>query len=559
MAARDGTRPSARVGERVGLARQFLTLQAVLVLVTLAGAIVAAGLIADRLVTDAARTQVRTLAAGIAEMPDLLTALDDPDPSVALEPLAERIRARADVSFVVVMTVDGTRFSHPNPAEVGGTYIGTIAPAVDGGEVVETYEGTLGPSVRAVVPVRPQDGEPPVALVAVGVGIDRVGAVLARALILLGVTAAIALVVAGLGAWAIARRLHRQTFGLSARQLAREHAHHQAVLHAIREGLIVVDDDRRVVLANDEARRLLGLEDVALEGLHVTDVPVGGALGRLLASGERAGDEVHLAGERLVVVNQLPVGRDADSDTDGLGTVLTMRDHTEVVALSDELGAVRSLADSLRAQAHEADNRLHTVISLIELGDAEAAVGMATAHTRGSQELVDRLLEQVDEPELVALLLGKASQANEGGVRLILAEGSTVPRSGLDPADLVTVVGNLIDNALDAVAPTDPPRTVDVRIHEDAGDLAIEVADSGPGLSDEALARVFDAGWSTKPASTTRRHGRGIGMALVGRTVERLGGVVTIANRTDGSGAVARARLPLPARDEVAPHEEVAR
>jgi two-component system, CitB family, sensor kinase len=209
MASRGGSRPALRVGERVGLARQVLTLQALLVLLTVAAGLAAAGLVADRLVTDAARTQVRSLAAAVAEVPEVNAALADTDPSATLQPLAERIRERADVSFVVVMTTDGTRYSHPTPAEVGGTYIGTIGPAVAGGEVVETYEGTLGPSVRAVVPVLDPDGGEPLALVAVGVTIDRVGAVLARALLLLGVTAAVALLGAWLGSWAVARRFAR--------------------------------------------------------------------------------------------------------------------------------------------------------------------------------------------------------------------------------------------------------------------------------------------------------------------------------------------------------------
>jgi two-component system, CitB family, sensor kinase len=133
MASRAGSQPTRRVGERVGLARQVLTLQVLLVVLTVGAAIVAAALVADRLVTDAARTQVRSVAAAVGEMPQVADALAEPDPSATLQPFAERIRERADVSFVVVMTLEGTRLSHPNPAEVGGTYIGTIEPAVGGG------------------------------------------------------------------------------------------------------------------------------------------------------------------------------------------------------------------------------------------------------------------------------------------------------------------------------------------------------------------------------------------------------------------------------------------
>lgn len=550
-------RTVGQVAERIGLARQVLTLQVVLVLLTVAAAVVAAGLVADRLVTAGAEDRVRSVAAAVAEMSAVADALGTDDPSGTLQPLAERVRQRSGVSFVVVMTVDGTRFSHPDPEQLGDTYIGTIAPAAAGGEVVETYVGTLGPSVRAVLPVRGPGGGEPVGLVSVGVTIDRIGAAVSRGLVVIGVAGAAALLLAVVGSWGIARRLRRQTFGLTPRQLAREHAHHEAVLHAVREGLLVVDEDRRVTLVNDEARRLLGVDE-DVEGQPVATLPVDGALLELLASGRQASDELHLACERLVVVNQLPVGSRRPGE-DRLGTVLTMRDHTEVTALSDQLGAVRNLTESLRAQAHEADNRLHTVVSLIELGEVDAALQMATAQVGHSQDLVDRLVGQIDEPELVALLLGKASQAHEHGVTLAVADASTTGRSGLDPSDLVTILGNLLDNAFDAVAAAAPPRRVDVAVEQGDGHLAIEVADTGPGFTAEALAHVFEPGWSTKSPTPGRWQGRGLGMALVRRVVNRLDGEMTVANREDAAGAVVRIRLPLAASgaDHLQPDEEL--
>jgi two-component system, CitB family, sensor kinase len=495
---------------------------------------------ARRRARDAAAQRVASIAATVAGLPEVARALGTDDPTAELQPLAERIRRDADVSFVVVMAPDGTRYSHPNPAEIGGTYIGTIAPAVAGGTVVETFVGTLGPSVRSVVPVvRPGAGpdEPPVGLVSVGVTLDRVAEPLRPAVVLLALASVASLALAAGGAGWIARRLRRLTFGLAPAELAREHAHHEAVLHAVREGLLVVDDNRRLLLANDAARALLGL-DADAEGRLVSELPLDGALADLLATGAEARDELHLAGERLVVVNQRPVGAGR------LGTVVTMRDHTEVAALADELGTVRSLVASLRAQAHEAANRLHTVVTLVDLGDTDAALRLATSEARSAQDLADRLVGRLDEPALVALLLGKASEAHERGVALVVGGAGTVSATGYDATDLVTILGNLIDNAVDASQTGPEPRTVTVTIEEDGDELVIEVQDSGAGFTDEQAAHAFDPGWSTKPAEPGRRHGRGIGLALVRQVLRRLDGTVTLRN-LDERGAAVTARLPL--------------
>lgn len=549
-----GTR-RRRWGERVGLARQVLILQTAVVLLTLGAAVAAAVVVADRLVTEAARDRVTSLAATVAAIPDVTAALAAEDPTAVLQPLAERVRRDADVSFVVVMAPDGSRYSHPNPAQIGGQYLGTIAPALAGETVVETFEGTLGPSVRAVVPVAAPAAEPddpPIGLVSVGVTVDRVSEALYRPMALLTLAGLAAVALAAAGAWWIAQRLRRQTFGLAPAELAREHAHHQAVLHAVREGLLVIDADRRLVLANQEARRLLDI-DPDDQDRPVEELAIDGTLGRLLSSGDRAEDELHLAGERLVVVNQLPV-RGRGPEDRALGTVLTLRDHTEVAGLADQLGAVESLAESLRAQAHEAANRLHTVVTLVELGDVDAAVQLATAEAHSTQDLANRLVGRLDEPAIVALLLGKASEAHERGVELVVAEGSTAGRTGIDSADLVTVLGNLVDNAIDATAPTGGERRVEVTVRQEGDVLVVEVSDTGPGLSPEQLTRAFEPGWSTKPQEPGRRHGRGVGLALVRQVVRRLQGDVTLRNRGDPPmGAVVTVRLPVPRAVDDAP------
>lgn len=364
----------------------------------------------------------------------------------------------------------------------------------------------------------------------------------------------LALAVAFAGAWWLSHRL-QQSPELDGVELERAYAHHYAVLRAIREGLVVVGPDRRILLVNDAARELMGAGP-DLEDRPVEDLPVSGELARILESGETVEDEVQLAGERLVVVSQAPL------DGPSNGTVLTMRDHSRVMALADELSAARSLADGLRAQVHESANRLHTLVSLVELGDTDAAVKLATSEVRAKKALTNQLVGRFDEQTLVAVLLGKVAEAERRSVELVVTEDSRLIGGFPEPVDLVTIVGNFLDNALDAAltdAETEPeasagsrtPPRVEVTIREEGEHLLVQVRDSGPGFSPESLGRVFEPGWSTKPAKSDRRHGRGIGMALVQQVVSRRGGSVEVANapdddRRDLRGAVVTARLPLP-------------
>jgi sensor histidine kinase regulating citrate/malate metabolism len=194
----------------------------------------------------------------------------------------------------------------------------------------------------------------------------------------------------------------------------------------------------------------------------------------------------------------------------------------------------------LKSQAHESANRLHTVVTLIELGRADRAVEFATAELAAAQRLTDQLVAAVKEPVLVALLLGKAAEASERGVELIVAEDTSVGSLGIEPGDLVTVVGNLVDNAVDASLGTSAPHEVTVSLRQDDAELHIRVADTGPGFDPARLEQAFTSGWSTKPDQ--RGHGRGLGLALVRQVVNRLDGSIDVTN--DG-GAVVTVRLPL--------------
>ena len=531
------------------LASQLFAIQAAVVLVVLVGAGVAAFSNAAAANSAAAQDEVLGVAHTLAADPAVATALAGPDPSAVLQPLAERVRVDTGTDFVVVVTPDGIRYSHPNPAEIGAHFRGTIAPAAAGGTVVETFTGTLGPSVRAVVPVFV--GSRVAGLVAVGQTVTRVSGEMTRQLPLLIGTTAVALLVAGAGSWLASRWLRRTTHDLGPAELSRMYEYYDAVLHAVREGLLLLDRQGRLQLLNDEARRLLALPDDAV-GRHVDDLGLPAALGGALASGAERADEIFLAGARVVVVNQAA----ARWDGRHLGTVVTLRDHTELRALVSELETIRGFAEALSAQAHESANQLQTVISLIELGRADEALRFAATELASAQHLTDLVVARVAEPELAALVLGKAAEAGERGVDLRVDDDIEVPSGLADPRDLVTIVGNLLDNAVDAAAPVDGARWVSLEagtvVVDGVEELEVVVADSGPGLGPDAAEHAFERGWSTKP--TDRPMGRGLGLALVAQVVHRLGGSIDVTNEV---GAVFTVRLPRravpPAAAEIVP------
>jgi sensor histidine kinase regulating citrate/malate metabolism len=518
---------------RWSVAGQTFALQVLVAVLVVGAGLLGAYAQAQRSGTAEATARATAVAESVAATPDVVDAVQTPDPSRVLQPYAERVRVETGTDFVVVMSSTGTRYSHPDPAQVGRQFIGHIEEAAAGGTVVEDYTGTLGPSRRVVVPV--VDGGTVVGLVAVGI---RRAAVAERlqdqlpVLLLAGVAAAL---LSGLGMALVARRIRRQTHGLGEEQLREMYEYYDAVLHAVTEGLLLVDLDGRLRLANDEAARLLDLPDDA-QGRPVGELGLAPPLVTALTDPEPREDELHVTDARVLVLNTAPAQWQGRS----LGIVATLRDRTDLEDLTGELDSARGLTEALRSQAHESANRLHTVVSLIELGHTDRALAFATEELAASQVLTDKVVASVEEPALAALLLGKAAQATERGIDFEVGDSAQWPEGVAPPREVVTIAGNLIDNALDAVAETPGPRRVRVDARVEDGYAVLVVEDTGPGLDPGAVDRAFERGYSTKQASGPGR--RGIGLALVAQSVQRLGGELAVQGPP---GARFTVRLPL--------------
>jgi two-component system CitB family sensor kinase len=385
--------------------------------------------------------------------------------------------------------------------------------------------GTLGPSARAKVPLL-DSSRKIVGAVSVGIRYSSVRAQLLSTVPSLLLYAGAALAVGVLAAFGVSRRLQRRTHGLAFADISALLDEREAMLHGIREGVVALDARGRIRLVNDEAQRLLGLGPDAA-GRALDEVLPPGRTTDVLAGRVDGADLLTVSGGRVLVANRMPTA-------DG-GAVATLRDRTELERLGRELDSTHGLLDALRAQDHEHANRLHTLLGLLELGLHDEAVDFVAEVADGHRASAEQIAERVHDPLLSALLVGKSAIAAERGVSLRISPDTLLPDHVVDPRDLVTVLGNLIDNALDVAT------FVEVELLAEGTTAVLRVSDNGPGVPPGMRELVFTEGWSTKAPPAHR--GRGLGLALVRRLAERYGGMARVTARA-GGGAVFTVVLP---------------
>jgi two-component system CitB family sensor kinase len=334
------------------------------------------------------------------------------------------------------------------------------------------------------------------------------------------------------GSLLLARRVKRQTLGLEPGEIAALVEQREAMLHGVREGVLGVDLRAEVAFVNDEAVRLLGLEGDVL-GRSVRNLGQHGELAAILSGEVRRRDLVVAVGPRLLVLNNEPIvvrGRQT-------GWVTSMRDRTELLELQHELAEAQAGTDTLRAQVHEFRNRLHAISGMAELGQQAELQDFVSAVMSQLDSRLDQVSERLGDPAVAALVVAKASRADELGIDFTLADDAHLDQHAAAlSADLVTVVGNLVDNAFDALGGAGGSVVLDVA--DDGERIEVVVRDSGRGIPDEDLARVFELGWTTKDGAGGRGHG--FGLALTRMACQRNGGSVRVENR---GGAVLSAEL----------------
>jgi two-component system, CitB family, sensor kinase len=529
------------MSRRWSIAGQLLAVQLGIIAVVLVGvgAVTLAQAEIDFRRTAAGRVQ--SVAENLAARNLVRQALVAPGPRARQEqaaPNADAVQTLSGLSFVMIVDADGTVLADTeDPSRIGAALSPEASAAAAGRSWVGDRTDDGPRAVVAHVPVFGQ--EKPYAGRVIGVAVvgqeyptlmENLRSAVPNVLTYLGLSAAVGLA----GSLLLARRVKRQTLGLEPLEIRGLVEHREAMLTGIKEGVLALDPDDRVALVNAEAHRMLRLPGDCV-GRSLTELGVEARLLDVLTGHDGGQDAVAFVGDRILTLNRMPVSvRGVRA-----GSVTTMRDLTELRQLQQELGITRQTTEALRAQAHEFANRLHTISGLLELGEHEEVLRYVKRLGSATQELTATVTGQVEDPALAALLIAKASVAAERGVQLRLAPATEV--GVLDDAlseDLATVVGNLVDNALDAVGPLGGGEVM-VEVVHDAAEVQVEVRDSGPGVAPELVQEVFSSGFTTKAANGGPR---GFGLALTATICRRRGGAVSVRN--DG-GAAFSARLPV--------------
>ncbi len=470
-----------------------------------------------------------------------------------LQTEATSVRERTGALFVVIGNDVGLRLAHPEVDELAKTVSTDPSNALSGNEEVTTDRGTLGESVRAKVPVL--DGGRVVGFVSVGVSTARLASETRRDTIATILIALAALGVGAVGSALLARRWRRLTLGLEPDELTELVREQRAVLHSLADGVLAVDSGGVVRVANDTAITLLGLTDPI--GRDVDDLGLTPRIRGVLAD-PTPEPVAATVGERVVLVSSHTV----EADGRDLGTVLSVIDRTDVERLTQEVDSIRAMSTALRAHRHETANRMHVLAGLVRHGHTDEASRYLDQLTGSGPDstLLDGL-DNVGEPHLHAFLDAKAAHARERGATLRLGDQTWVQGVLREPVVVTTVLGNLIDNAIDAsaepAADGAAAAVVEVEVLTDGDDMFITVADSGPGIGFDDPAQIFDEGVTTK-SPTGVVGGRGMGLSLSRQMVRRIGGDIWVADPggdDDGDagelrGAVLVARLPAVMADD---------
>ncbi|WP_425516964.1 DcuS/MalK family sensor histidine kinase [Paenibacillus tritici] len=486
-----------------------------------------------------------TIARTLSRTPVVVDGLLERADSGSIQHYATEISEINNVQFVVVMDMEGIRRSHPDPAQIGKHFMGgDETEALHGKETISTAQGSLGYSVRAFSPIfgpnRTQIGA-----VAVGISLDSVQSAVQqnRWIIYWGI------LVGGLmgvfGAVMLARKIKRMMFGMEPEEIAKLLEERSAMLQSAKEGILAVDKESRITLVNAEARRLMS-------SLGLSEDPVGRQveqfwpllrMEKVLDTGEAAQDkELEQSGITLLV-NVVPVRVNGMIE----GAIATFRDKTEISILMERLSGISLYAEALRAQTHEFMNKLHVIMGLTNMRSYDRLEEYLTDMVQSIQTEADSVVRLVKDPVMVGFLLGKLSRIREADVRLVILEEGVLPEAADHEVsrELVTIAGNLLDNALEAVQGADN-KLIELGFRHEHNLLTLKISDNGTGISAENGNHLYEQGYSTKGKD------RGVGLYLVHRSVAKLGGTIRYLSRA-GQGTDFIVQLPYMAKSDENP------
>lgn len=464
------------------------------------------------------------IAHAVAEIEEIRQNVGKPDGHLIIQPIADGIRKKTEAEFIVVIDMNRIRYSHSVPDRIGKTFVGgDEGPALQGKEYTSKAVGTLGPSLRALVPLYNDDGLQ-VGAVAVGIMMTEVNALKGdlRAWILFAVF--LGLFIGVLGSNYLAENIKEAIFGMEPHEIAAMFNEREALLEAIKEGILAVDYNGRITVINSEARRILGIKK-NIQGKKVTDVIPNSRLVEVIKSGVAEYDQEQRIKNARILTNRVPV----KLKNDVIGAIASIRDMTEVKVMAEELTGVKKYVEALRVQNHEFSNKLHTIAGLIQLGEYDKAVDDICKYTTTQQNMISFITRRIKDPSIAGLILSKSGRCKELGIEFTLDQHCYLgPLKEIDSNSLVVIMGNLLENAIDAVDGSRSLKKVFLIIKDSPTELFISVGDTGPGVSESIVSNIYEKGFTTKGNGN-----RGYGLHLVKSAVESYNGQVVY--KSDGA------------------------
>ncbi|MED1408629.1 sensor histidine kinase [Bacillus paramycoides] len=494
----------------------------------------------ERTTEDSQAEKAKTIARIVADDSIVIDGLAGKVDTALIQVYTNKILKSTDVQFIVVMDMNGIRKSHPNPQKIGHHFIGgDEGPVLKGNEHVSLAEGTLGISMRVFVPVFSETGEQ-LGAVAVGISADNVKERVRESRHIIYIGVGVGVLVGIIGAILLARHIKKSLFGLEPHRIAKILEERNTMLLSVKEGIIAVDKEANVTLINNEAKRLFkksGLEEDFI-GKDVELYMPNSRIKEVLQTGEvQLNEEQNIYGI-TIVTNRVPLYVKGEI----VGAIATFRDKTEIRKLAEELTGIRLYAEALRAQSHEFMNKMHVVLGLTHMKQYEELQKYVSSMVSEHQYEIGGVMKKIKSPVFAGFLLGKLSYAREKNIKLIISEDSYLPEIYDERIihELITIVGNLIDNALDAVTNCEK-KQVEVGIQY--GDtLIITVHDTGKGIQEDEMDALFIKGYSTKGDN------RGYGLHLVKESIQRINGEIHIHSLV-GEGTTITIEIPK-SRDE---------
>lgn len=468
---------------------------------------------------DGVKETALAVARTLADSPEVRRGLTLTPYNNPIQSLTEAVRQRNDLLFAVVTDMRGVRYSHPNRQIIGQRFIGDdLTPALAGKENVSVNHGVLAQALRVFTPIY-DDQHRQIGVVVVGISLAKVDEQVSESRWRMLWSGLFGVLAGALGIAALVRVLKRLLLGLEPWEITMLFKQRQAMLQSLREGVIAVDAKGRMTVINHAARKMLLSAPENHTGEDAGQRVLLDTLREVLASGRPLKDLEIGCNGRLLLCNIAPVRSQGTT----IGAISTFRDKTEVSQLMQRLDGMVNYVDALRTTSHEFMNKLHVILGLLSMKSYDRLERYVLQTAETYQSDIGDIQHQIKSPVVAGFLLGKISRAKARGARLIIAAESRVPDNANEKqvTVLVTVLGNLIENALDAAGEA-ADGEISVLLHYQNGWLSGEVSDDGPGISADNIDAIFAKGFSTKGEN------RGVGLFLASQQINELGGTITV-------------------------------